>query len=198
MMAPNDAQEVVVRPSQRGTYSRGRGVSAAAWVLASLLYSLRFHGSSRVVVVALGVAIAAGAIGLMSLSRRQTKLTMLNGALVFSGIFGSRMLLTQNSRGRVVNVEVAWGKTSGRRSRLWLLMNEKGRTAIGLNRDMWGYEQLESLRQDLGLPLAVDDTARRPAELRRVYPGSIPWWAAHPAVATSLVIVVVAVLVLVS
>jgi hypothetical protein len=135
---------------------------------------------------------------LMSLSRRQTKLTMLNGALVFSGIFGSRMLLTQNSRGRVVNVEVAWGKTSGRRSRLWLLMNEKGRTAIGLNRDMWGYEQLESLRQDLGLPLVVDDTARRPAELRRVYPGSIPWWAAHPAVATSLVIVVVAVLVLVS
>jgi hypothetical protein len=67
-----------------------------------------------------------------------------------------------------------------------------------LNRDMWGYDQLESLREDLGLPLAVDDTARRPAELRRVYPGSIAWWAAHPAIATTLLIVVVAVLVLVS
>jgi hypothetical protein len=187
-----------VRPSQRSTYSRGRGASAAAWVLASLLYSLRFHGSSRVVVVALGVAIAASVIGLMSLSRRQAKLTMLNGALVFSGIFGSRMLLTENSRGQVVNVEVAWGKASGRRSQLWLLMNEKGRTAIGLNRAIWGYEQLENVREHLGLPLAVDDTARRPAELRRMYPGSVPWWAAHPAVATSLMIVVVAVLVLVS
>jgi hypothetical protein len=123
---------------------------------------------------------------------------MISGSLVFSGIFGSRVLLAPNSRGRVVNVEVAWGKASGRRSRLWLLINETGRAAIGLNRDMWGYDQLESLREDLGLPLAVDDTARRPAELRRVYPGSIAWWAAHPAIATTLLIVVVAVLVLVS
>jgi hypothetical protein len=192
----SDGQQLVVRPCARRTYSPGRELGVAVWVFASLLYSLRFHGMARVSVVVLGVAVAVSGIGLMSLSRRRTKLTVVRDDLVFSGIFGSRVLLAEGSRGRVVNVDVAWGNASGRRSRLWLLVNATGRTAIGLNRDMWGDAQLENLRKFLGLPLEVDDTARRPSELKQIYPGSIAWWAIHPAIAASLVIVVVAFLVL--
>lgn len=194
--ASNGRRQLVVRPSQRRTYSRSQEGGAAAWVLASLLYSLRFHGFSRVIVLFVGVAIAVSVIGLMSLSRKRTKLTMVRDILIYSGICRSRVLLAKGSRGRVVNVEVVWSNTSSRRSRLWLLMNTTGRTVVGLNRDMWGDAQLESLREGLGLPLEVDGTARRPAELRRVYPGSIAWWMVHPALATVLLIVVVVVLVL--
>jgi hypothetical protein len=192
--AAKDCQQLVVRPCQRLRYSRSQRVGAAAWMLASLLYSFRFNGLSRVIVIAAGVAIAVGLIGVMSLSRRRTKLTMVSRQLILSGLLRDRVLLAGDGRGRVVNVEVAWGNTSGRRSRLWLLMNATGQTAVGLNRDTWNDGQLENLRESLGLPLEVDDTPKRPAELRKVYPGSIAWWAVHPAVAASLAIIIVAVL----
>jgi hypothetical protein len=164
-------QQLVVRPSQRRTYRPARHLGVAAWVLASLLYSLRFHGIGRVSVLVVGVAIAISVIGVMGVSRRRTRLTMVGDDLVLSGIFGSRVLLARGGRGRVVNVDVVWGNASGRRSRLWLLVNAMGRTTIGLNRDVWDDAQLEDLRKGLGLPLEVDDTARRPAELRQIYRG---------------------------
>jgi hypothetical protein len=191
-----DHQQLVVRPSQRVRYGRSQSVGAAAWILASLLYSFRFNGSTRVVVIAAGVIVAVCLIGVMNLSLRRTKLTMVDGQLILSGLLRDHVLLVGEGRGRVVNVEVVWGNTAGRRSRLWLLMDPTGQTAVGLNRDTWNDGQLESLRESLGLPLDVDDTPKRPGELRNAYPGSIAWWAVHPTVTFSLVIIVVAVLVL--
>jgi hypothetical protein len=65
-----------------------------------------------------------------------------------------------------------------------------------LNREAWDEVQLESLRETLKLPLEIDDTPRRPAELRSEYPGSIAWWAAHPSIATVLVVMIMTALVL--
>jgi hypothetical protein len=61
-----------------------------------------------------------------------------------------------------------------------------------LNRDAWDEQQLESLRKTLALSLETVDVPKRPSELMHDYPGSIPWWAAHLATATSLAILTLA------
>jgi hypothetical protein len=196
-VATESRQQLVLRPSQRIRSGRGRSVGTAAWILASLLYSLRFDGSARIVVAVAGVDIAVGVIGVMRLSRRRTKLVMTNGRLIFSGLLRDRVLPSGNGLRRVVKVEVAWRSGSGRRSRLWLLINATGRAVVGLNRETWDEGQLERLRETLRLPLEIDDAPRRPAELRSEYPGSVAWWAVHSAIIVPLAIVIVAVLALI-
>jgi hypothetical protein len=189
-------KSLVVRPRQGLQNKRGLNIGAVGWLLASLLYSFRFHGSSRVVVVCVGIALAVTVVGLLTLSRRRVKLTLIDGNLIFSGLLRDRVLFTKGSVGRVAHVEVDWGKASGRQSRLWLLINATGKTAVGLNRELWDGAQLENIRESLGLPVEIADAPKRPVELRKAFPGSIPWWAAHLSVATVFAIMVVAVLVL--
>lgn len=190
-------QQLVVRPRKRLRNSQQASVGVAAgWILMSFLYSLRFHGSARVMVVGAGVALAVGVIGLINLSYRRTKLSMIDGRLVFTGLLRDRVALAGDGTGRVVKVEVDWGKGSARRSRFWLLINAAGRTAVFLNRDAWDDGQLEGLREHLGLPIEIVETPKRPVELRKAHPGTIPWWGAHVSVATVLAILVLAALVL--
>jgi hypothetical protein len=157
-------------------------------VLASLFYSLRFHGWAHVIVVGVGVALAVGLVGLINLSLRRTKLTMVGEQLIFTGLLRERVVLHAGCAGRVVKVDVDWGKASARRSRFWLLINAAGRAAVSLNLNAWEDGQLEGLRESLGLPMETVEPAKRPAELRQAYPGTIPWWGAHPSVATVLAI----------
>jgi hypothetical protein len=193
--SPRDGPGLVARPSGSGR-SLGQAGGAVAWILASLLYSLRFDGLTRVVVVGVGVAVAVGVVGFLYLARRRMKLALVGRRLVFSGLMHDRVVLDGDHAGRVVDVEVAWGGASRRRSRLWLLVTAAGRVAVGLNRATWDGEQLENIRQSLGLPLEVIDTPKCPADVRTAYPGSVPWWAVRPVVAALVVIVAVAVLVL--
>jgi hypothetical protein len=187
---------MVLRPIKDPRIGTGQSAGAAGWIVASVLYSLRFHGLARVVIVALGIAIALGAFGLLSLSRRRTKLALADRQLTFSGLLGDRVSIVNASTWRVAELEVFWGNISGRRSRLWCLVNAAGRAEVSLNRAAWDAGQLESLRESLGVPLEVAAAPKRPAEVRQTYPGTIPWWAAHPATATLLVVVVITVLVL--
>jgi hypothetical protein len=188
-------EPLVVRPLHGQPRSRGQIVGAAGWILASWFYSLRFHGATRLAVLSVAVVIAVG-IGLwMHLSRRRMRLTLCGGQLIVSGPLRDRVALTENHQGRVVHVELAWRHTPAKRSRLWLLLNESGSTTVGLNRDAWDGRQLEGVRERLGLPIEVVETPRRPSELRHDYPCSVPWWAVHPAMATSLAIVIIATLV---
>jgi hypothetical protein len=46
-------------------------------------------------------------------------------------------------------------------------------------------------------PFEIDGTPKRPAEMREIYPGSIPWWAVHPVWTSLLTIMVLAVIALV-
>lgn len=190
-------EELVVRPRKTLRSSQGGSVSAAVgWIVVSVLYSLRFHGWGRVSIVAAGVCLAAGAIGLINLAHRRMKLTVVDGRLVFKGLLRDRVALARGSTGRVVDVEVAWGKASHRRSRLWLLINEAGQTEVGLNRETWDRAQLEGLRERLGLPIEIVDAPQRPAEVRKAYPGTLPWWVAHPSMAALLAIVTLTAVVL--
>jgi hypothetical protein len=187
-------EPLVVRPLQVRPTRQGQLVGVAGWVLASVFYSLRFHGVTRLAVLSVAVAMAVGIVAWMHLSRRRMRLALYGGQLVVSGPIRDRVALTEGHQGRVVHVEIAWRHTPNRRSRLWLLLNESGGTEVGLNRDAWDNRQLEHIRESLGLPIEVVETPRRPSELRNDYPRSVPWWAVHPAVATSLTIVIIATL----
>jgi hypothetical protein len=188
---------LVVRPRRRPRDSyAGRTAAAAFPLLAAALYSLQFEGWIRVVVVCIGISLAGVIIGAISLSYRRTKLTLVGGQVIFTGLWRDRVVLPKGQAGRVVDVDVAWRDPSGRRSRLWLIVNGRGRTAIGLNRDAWDGGELERVRESLGLPIEVVEAPKRPAEVRRAYPGIIPWWAAHTTVATVLAIFALSALVL--
>lgn len=195
-VAATPCQPFVLRPRKRLIQAGSVG-AVAGWMLASVFYSLRFHGGTRVIVIGAGAAVAVGLVGLTSLSLRRVKLTMIGGQLSFTSLLRDRVVLAADGTGQVVKVEVDWGKASGRRSPLWLLINAAGRTVVVLNRHVWDDAQLEGLRDRLGLPIAVVETPKRPAELRKTYPGTIRWWMAHPVVATVLAIVTIAGLVLV-
>jgi hypothetical protein len=190
-------KQLVLRPSKRIWNTQGWSTGiAAGWLLAGLFYSLRFHGVARLAVACVGVVLAVGVIVLMNASRRRVKLTLSGDRLVFSGLLRDREVMAKGHGGRIVDVEVAWGRSSGRRSRLRLFINQAGKTVVSLNREIWDHEQLEDLRERLGLPTEIVERPQRPAELRNAYPGTIPWWAAHLPVATVFAILVVAALVL--
>jgi len=136
MQADNSTEPLVLRPDQRTWNSRRGGIGiATGWLLAGLLYSLRFHGSARVIVLALGVLVAIGTIGLVGLSRRRVKLTMIGGRLIFSGLLRDRVVMAGDHSEQIVDVEIVWPMSSGRRSRLRLFINDAGRTAISLSLD---------------------------------------------------------------
>lgn len=188
---------LVLRPSQRIWNTPGASIGiAAGWLLASLFYSLRFNGLARIVVAGGGVVVAIGMIVLMHASRRRVKLTLIGERLIFSGLLRDRVVFAKGQTGRIVDVEVVWGRSSGRRSRLRLFINQAGKTVVSLNQAIWDHEQLEDLRERLGLSTETVARPQRSAELRTAYPGTVPWWAAHPSVATVLAIVVIAALVL--
>ncbi len=193
--AGKGSQPLVVRPRRSLQRIRGQIVGATGWVLASFFYSLRFYGLTRLAVVGVAVVVAAGLVTWMCLSRRRMRLTLNRGQLIVSGLLRDRVALTETIQGCVVHVDLAWRHAPARRSRLWLLLNDSGSTEVGLNRDAWDGQQLEHLRESLGLPIEVVDMPMRPSEVRHAYPRSIPWWAAHPAVAMSVVIVTIATLV---
>lgn len=192
-----DSRELVLTP--QGAVRRssvGTLVVAAGWLVGSAFYLLRLHGLLRVVMIAVDAAVVLGALVVVKRSYRRTKLALIGGRLVFTGLVRDRVVFADGRSGRVVEAEVDWGRASGRRSRLWSLVNADGRTEVSLNRDIWDAGQLESLRVRFGLPLDVVDEPLRPAEARKTYPGVIPWWAAHPVMATYLLIALIVAIVI--
>ena len=191
-MTTCDRADLVIRP-RAGARSGSGGslVAAAGWLVASILYLLRFHGFLRIVLAAVDVAVAVGVVGAFKRSSRRAKLTLTDKRLVVSGFVRDRVRFVVSRPARVVEAEIDWGWASGRKSRLWLLVNAEGRTEVGLNRDVWDAVQLDALRERLGLPLEVVEKPMRPAQARKEYPGTIPWWVAHPVLTTYLLIAMI-------
>lgn len=195
--AGEDPQSLVVRPRQSLSTSPGQLVGATGWLVASIFYSLRFHGLTRLVVIGVATAIAIGIIVWIQLSRRRMQLMLRGGQLIVSGPLRNRVALTEGRQGCVVHVDLTWRHAPSRCSPLWLLLDDSGSTVVGLNRDVWDETQLECLRERLSLPMKVVSTPKRPSELRHDYPRSVPWWTVHPVAITSLAIVTIATLVVV-
>jgi hypothetical protein len=70
---------------------------------------------------------------------------MTGGRLSFRGLLRERAIRAS----RVVELEVDWGRPSGRVSPLWLLIEESGRATLALNRKVWDERRLEELRSSL-------------------------------------------------
>jgi hypothetical protein len=192
------AQPIEIRPIKSALHHPGSGVGVIVWSVAGLLYSLRFHGVTQIAVIAIALAAALAFIGLLSLSRRRTKLTLEDERLAFSGMLRKKRLNNDQGVDEIVDVEVAWGNVSGRRSRLWLLIGGTGRTLVSLNRSAWDHTQLEYLRKCVDLPIKVIDEPKSPREIRHAYPHSLPWWAAYPMIAATGVIVAAAIVIAVA
>jgi hypothetical protein len=126
--------------------------AAVGWWIVALLFSLRFHGAGRIAVLGSGVVVTVILVRLVVRSQRETTLALNAGRVLYTGPSGERVVLAAGERGRVVEVEIDWG-LSGRRSRLWLLLNAAGIAIVSLNRDAWDAGQLERLRQQRQLPL---------------------------------------------
>jgi hypothetical protein len=182
---------------RRGVQAGGVG-AAATWILAAFLYSLRLQGRARFIVFAAAIVLAVAFIVAISVSRRRTALTLVGGRLSCNGLLGERVILETDRADRVVKLNVDWSRVSGRVSSLWLLIDDSERAAISLNRNVWDERQLEKLREGLGLRIEAVETPERPAQARSLYPGCVPWWAAHPSVTTLLAILMAAALILVA
>lgn len=169
---------LLLRPRQAAGNGRGSGIGLGLWLLVTVLFSLRFQGVARVIVVCVAIIAALGVIGMVRLSRARTKLVANGEKLIFYGLVRHRALQVRDAR--AVDVRVVWRSVAGRESRLWLLVNAKGHVTVRLNRDAWDASQLEELREKLGIAREVVNTPMSPIAIRRGYRGSIPWWGAHP------------------
>jgi len=131
---PQGPGRVVVRPRQALQHRPGERAGAAASLLAGLFYALRFHGLARIVALAVGAAVLFGVFALLNSSRRRTKLALGEGNLTFTSLFRRERV---TSPARVVAVELAGKRPSGRRTSLWAIVNASGKAAVALNRDAW-------------------------------------------------------------
>lgn len=177
------APELVLRPQTwRRSSANGRIFAAAGgWLVLSVAFLLKVSSSARIIFVCVDVAVLLAAAIIVRRSTRETKLVLANGQLVFSSWLRDRILFSHAAPGGVAEIEVDWGWVANRRSRLWLLLDARGRTELGLNRDVWDPTQLEELRARLRLQREVTTEPQRPAAARKAYPGVIPFWGAHAA-----------------
>jgi hypothetical protein len=174
---------------------RGAGASsllaAAGYLVGSLFFLLRFHGPALWAFVLADVVVVGLVVVGFRRTYRHARLVLDGDELVFTGMLRNRVIST-TTPARVVHAEVDWGASSGRSSRLWILVTAVGRTELALNRDVWDGEQLERVRERLEIPLEVAATPLRPAQLRKRWPGAIPLPLAHPLLMTYTAIAVIA------
>jgi hypothetical protein len=194
MPVARDPHPVLVRPSRSVLSQRGSIGGLIVWVIASLLYSLRFSSSTRLGMVAIAAAAAACFVALVALARLRTKLVIADGRLAFTSLLRTRVFGDSEVGSRIIEVKVAWAN-SNRCTHLWLF-TKAGHAVVSLNRDAWDSGQLEQARKSLDLPLEVIDGPKSPKELRNLYPQSIPWWAAYPLPATVVTLVFIAAIVI--
>lgn len=169
----------------------GKLLGVAAWLTCSMAFLVRFHGVALIVAASLDLAVTTATIAALRRSYRRTLLTFGPDGLTWAGLFRHRLVLATNASGSVVEAEVRRSKTSARRTHLWLLVNGDGRAEVSLNTDAWDRNELEYLRQRLGIPRIVITETLDGKALRSRVPGSVPWPVLHPIALTYLLIAII-------
>ena len=179
--------EIELRPRRR---TNRPWAAMLAWGAALAIGVLRSDGLTR-------AFIAVSVLVMVALTHRYVRraaLTLRDGVLSYTGLFRRRIVARPGVSVRAVTAEVLWSQ-SGPAQR-WLLLDAGGATALGLDLTAWKADELSALCERAGIPQQSDPTRRRPAELRRAYPGGLPWVLAHPFIG-GLVLIVVATIVVV-
>jgi hypothetical protein len=186
--ADRDFAPLVLRPKKLGHMGAGELMSAGGWLLASVAFLFRFRGTALLILGSLDFAVVLAIVVFAVAVRPRIELRLDAGKLIRRGVRGSRLLFTKGDLGRVVELDVeVGGHVMSSRLKLWLLVRADGTTAAKLNRKIWDRDELETMREKLGLPLETVD-AVQPARVARCrYPGALSWWVVHPAVTSWMI-----------
>jgi hypothetical protein len=161
-----------------------------AWGAAVAIGVLRSDGPTRAF-IAVSVLIMAA---LMHRYVRRAALTLRDGVLSYTGLFRRRIVARPGVSVRAVTADVLWSQAGP--AQRWLLLDAGGATVLGLDLLAWKADELSALCERAGIPQQSDRTPRRPAELRRAYPGGVPWAVAYPFIGGIVLIVVVSIVLL--
>jgi hypothetical protein len=115
------------------------------------------------------------------------QIALRDGALVVGTIFGRRSIDDASQIARIVCADAAYARFGPDRDYLWLFVDATGRGLLRLHPLKWHRGDLERLRAALDVPLEVRGVGGTVAGLRREFPGVLPWWEAHLAATTFLV-----------
>ena len=158
------------------------------WLLATVafLMSGARTGGVRYLAAILGLTLVfSSAYAWLRLRRRRQEIVVGDGVLVLRTWDGRPRVLRADSVDRVVLTRVRWGRPGAP------LLVVAGHSETALAR-VWGVEW-DATQLSLALdPIGIDvqdeaATARYPAELERLYPGSMSWANLHPFMAGAVV-----------
>ena len=155
-----------------------------AWGAAAVIGVLRSDGLTR-------AFIAVSVLVMVALTHRYVRraaLTLRDGVLSYDGLFRRRIVARPGVSARAVTADVLWSQSGP--AKRWLLLEAGGATVLGLDLTAWKADELSALCERAGIPQQSDPTPRRAAELRRAYPGGLPWAVAHPFIGGVVLIVV--------
>jgi len=160
---------------------------------AGLVAAAEFVSESKGATVAIAVSIGAVLVGvvlgsMIRFNRAGTRLTLTGRALSLESPLGHRALTLGGPIAQIVELDLAKGR-SPRRVHCWLLVDVGGNGVRLLNRAGWRAADLKRLREALEVPLDVRSEPMRAADLRREFPGSIPWWSLHVSLLTVVALV---------
>lgn len=179
-----------IRP-KGGERPRSAG-AIVGWTGFTLCSIVAADGKLRIVNAGVAVVCLFVGLAVMRRWRRRAVLSLSDDSLTYTGIFARRVISRRPFAGRAVVAGVRW-VGSGRRSRRWLLLDAGGEVRLALDLVLWDLDDLHALTDRLGIRQEMDPALRRPADLRRAYPGSVHWLAAHPLQFTFLLIAAVSI-----
>jgi hypothetical protein len=100
----SESIDLVIRATEWRRSSPGGLIVASVWIVASAFFLLRLHGALLVVLAVVDAVLVALAVVLFNRSYQRTRLTLVGGRLVFSGLYRDRVVSSSGSPGRVVRL----------------------------------------------------------------------------------------------
>ena len=154
--------------------------SGVFWVLGPTLMRMvasvaRLHGDGRVIAAGVsGVALVVIPVLGLWMGRRSTKragFELSGGQLTYTAFSRPKPLFVDHRPGKVVEVTVAPSR-SGRiaQRRFWLLLDDRGVREAMVDPTVYDPQQLEALRNRLGIPRAVVQQPLSIGEINSRYP----------------------------
>jgi hypothetical protein len=169
----------------------GLGGASLGWLGMSAAFLARFRGSSLAIVGGLDAALIL-AIGVLLLVLRPRQYVAVEGTVLrVRGLIATKAF-DRTDLSKVVQLDVRIGGEKGRAARpAWLVLDRSGEVVIKLNRRAWNTDELDLVRQRLGLDDETIPGEQEAATVNESYPGTLSWWTLHPNKSGALIVTVI-------
>lgn len=158
----------------------------AAWLLPLLVVVISVGNQSSAAVilsVVAGLVIGLGLVGVAAMNLRSAGFGLVDGSVVHRK--SPRRVVTIATDPRSLRiVRIARGDDPGHCWQVW--SGSEG--AVALDERLSGAEQLASLARHLDVAPVEEDEPILPRELVRRFPGTMPWYVKHQALAVALLV----------